>query len=405
MRKSLLAIVGAGALAGCTTANYNSNDVTRINNSDLDHRYTQFVNSAQTPLYRSGAASQFDATLAEKTIKSFDHAIPRGNFTVYSIQPVDGKSDLTGSSINTAGPLNAVTDELILYKALVPADTERSTQLVIGPADHLVLSRSEANQLSNTTGLQALEFYGPTTAPAYFDIAVNESTGVNSKLRNEATYTVNIKFNVSEEKLRLRKERADGVFALETAETAALGYALFNIPGLVGGVSVKGLEGIIGLAEGSHAPTGTQILNGQHYVGLPEREAIVSHILQTAKKLGANDIVLLPLQSQGESLGVIYATNAKNVKLDGETVSFTTTIDGVNHLAAFAVGAANQVIYGAAGKVYENINHNCPPGSTNNTGPNPPGVSGGQSGSPGGVNPTSSGGLSGGQQGGLPGGN
>ena len=380
-----LAIILNGALAGgCLTASHNRDDFHRVPSrvaSDMNNATNYFdVTKAQFPTPARSADYQ-SALRASKTYGN----LPQQKLNMYFISG-QGKevvaADFNGPwDRNTVYAINKVEESL--------SDGVQRTRLIVGtPDQNFVSSTASENQFSNDCGLEGVDSYGDKRD---FTVSVREVSGVDRKVDEKRLFCVNISFGAKE--FEATKRRMDNLFALRVLEEGAIGYVFGGWPfgAALGGAEV--VDGAYGWAEGIKLNDAASFSDSRTIVGgLSGRQADAASTFGNAKNLRASDVIVVECNNpvyQGTNVvahtpgvGVVYARGLKNVQRTENGVCFNTDSTGVNHLEALLLrGLRGATGLGIGGEKTRIINR-CNGG----------GVTGGQTGGPGGNGSGASGG-------------
>lgn len=385
-------------LSGCTTASYDKADYHKVHpkaavamvntNNTINVASAKFEKPTREVNYG-------EALRIEKTYGN----LPKQRLNMYF---VDG-TNVEKVVVDSSGPLDReAVFGLCELRKYIPDNVQRS-RLDIGVADtDFNFSAASGDQLSNRCGLETVDVYANTNRDC--NVAVRRVTGLKGSSEH-VKYGVSVGFG---DGFKVKQKTVDNLFVLNTVEDGALVSVLagFPIGAAWAGVDVAGRAS--GWAEGRQLNSDAFLSDSVSFAGkLSGKDAYIASILEQAKKVRASDIAVVKYDGlvyegtnvvgRNKGTGVVYVNGAENVRGLRNGFYFETNEDGVNHL--FVLGGKilkAATVIGVEKGCERTVNHynmrcgkkSCgggiTGGQTGGPGGNGPGVSGGQGGSSGG---------------------
>lgn len=318
----------AAATSGCTVGDHNRNDINRVSREKLE----QVLSATTKPAIKSNSRDRIlNYAQAREIVTKYGNLpnqnlelyfLPKTNTTVQPAQP----AAVEVRRLGCAGFMNQYADELADLEASIPEKSERNRLILGDPDNNFVASRSRENQTSNMCGLLGIDTYNVMGKPNFF-VQIDQETGLKG-VKENTKYRITIRFE--EDSLRTLKKKTDGVFILDTAESAALGLVVAGPYAAAGAALESLIDGLWAGAEGKKVPRDAIVIDKRENIsGLSEKSADTYGILRTAKDLGADSVAVVPYQG---GVGVLYLRGIEGVMSIRGGVSLITNRAGVNHL-------------------------------------------------------------------------
>ena len=334
-----LAIALAAAVSGCTVGDHSQNDINKFSQERLEKILSATTQPVSKPASRNRTLSHEEAVEISERYGN----LPANDLSMYTpievvypsaasqptTRPAAKKVQMTEvRRLDTTGPINQYVDEIKDLRNSIPEYSERTRFVVGNPDESFIGSRSRENQTSNRDGLLAVDYFSNGKNRGIF-VQIDQVTGINGKLKERAECDITVK--LGQASTQSLKKKTDGVFVADTAVNAGFGYWLGGPYGAAGAAAETAIDGLWSWIEGTRVPRDALISDKRINVGnLTGKDADVYNVLETAEKLGADSIALVPYK---EGMGILYLRNAKEVKYSEDGAIVRTERKGVNYLA------------------------------------------------------------------------